>query len=106
MVVLYLNAPGKKDKTKFETIIKSKIGPGYGLTEEMAKLPPGTPVEVIRKDTRKKLRAVGKLSKVKETWTKASWRDRYDVYIDDLKEKPFEMPPANFDHWGVLLKLS
>jgi hypothetical protein len=106
MAVLYLNAPRyQRTKTRFETIEKSGIDPAYGLTPKMAALPCGTRVEVIDKYPRsRRSRALGILKRVKKTGAKASWRDRYDVYIDDLKEEPFEMPPDDFDHWGVLLK--
>ena len=84
MSVLYLNAPwSQRDKTSFETIVSEGVGHGYGLTSEMAALPSGTTVEVIRKDRRHR-QAVGILNKVEKTGTKASYRNRYDGYIDEL----------------------
>ena len=84
----------------FEQVSRTGIGPGYGLTDEMAQLPPDTNIVLLRKD-RMKSRAEGKLVRITPTGDMAAWRKRYDVHVKDWKKVPYKAEPL--DHWGVNL---
>ena len=103
MSTLVIHTPQRRvadGARSFEQVFQSGLGPGYGLTDEMAQLPPETDVVLLRKD-KMKSRTEGKLVRVTPTGSMAAWRKRYDVHVKEWTKVPYK--PEPLDHWGVNL---
>ena len=103
MSILVIHTPQRRvaeGAKSFEQVFRTGVGPGYGLTDEMAQLPPDTTIVLLRKKG-PKTRAEGKLVRITATGGMASWRKRYDIHGKDWNKVPYK--DELLDHWGVQL---
>ena len=102
--VLVIHAPQRRiadGARSFERVLETGVGVGYALTSEMSRLPRGTKVVLLRKDSGKS-RAEGYLAELVRTGkSTANGRERYDVHIRDLNSVEYQ--PERLDRFGVNL---
>lgn len=90
----------RNQKRSFEQTVRTGIGDGYAISRGLfQQLAPGDPVLVICKDHRRQ--ASGRIRRLKPTEKTANGIQRYDVFMDDLKQVPFDSGGVPLTRTGV-----
>lgn len=106
MPTLVIHAPHseaeRNQKRSFEQTVSSGIGDGYAISRGLfQQLAPGDPVLVICKVHRRQ--ASGRLRRLKPREKAANGIQRYDVFMDDLKQVPFDCGAVPLTRTGVAI---
>lgn len=105
MPTLILNAPSWRENEdgakSFQSILASGRGDGYAIASPLvSQIVPGCPVVVLNKERAR--RAEGTLVRLEPTSKTDSGMQRYNVWMKDLREVPYQ--PEALNRCGVAVR--